>query len=78
MRKAGLVLTVVCVPGWVIAQSEERPAKITNSAVWQVSPQFMAAAHAACDKSSSSGEAECLTDQMAKAGAPADAEKLYA
>jgi hypothetical protein len=38
----------------------------------------MAAAHTACDKSSSSGEAECLTDQMAKAGAPADAEKLYA
>jgi len=76
MRNAGLVLVVLCAAGWVIAQPEERPAKITNSAVWHVSQQFMAAAHAACDNSSSTGEVECLTDQMAKAGAPADAVRV--
>jgi len=34
--------------------------------------QFAASAHAACDKSASSGIAECVIEQMAKAGASAD------
>ncbi|MGA9686547.1 MAG: hypothetical protein WBQ81_07310 [Candidatus Sulfotelmatobacter sp.] len=73
MHNSGLVLIVVCLAGCLTAQSEGRPAKITSSAVWQVSPQFMTAAHAACNMSSSSGEGECMIVQMAKAGAPADA-----
>jgi hypothetical protein len=48
-------------------------AKIQASSVWQVSQQFITNAHAACDKTSGSGIAECFIDQMAKAGASADA-----
>jgi hypothetical protein len=46
--------------------------KITASAVWQVTPQFLATAHSACDKSHP-GDIDCIIDQMGKAGAPADA-----
>jgi hypothetical protein len=41
--------------------------------MWQLSPQFMTTAHAACEQSSSSKYAECMIGQMTKAGAPADA-----
>ena len=58
-----------------MAQSQDA-AKITASAVWQVSPKFMAKAHAVCDKSSNPGDVECLIGQMAKAGAPAAAVKF--
>ena len=71
MRNACLLLVVVCMAGFVSAQSQTGPAKIGASAVWQVSSQFLATAHAACDKSHP-GDVECLIDQMAKAGAPAD------
>ena len=50
-----------------------RPAKIGASSVWQLPEQFMAGAHAACDKSAPPAFAECVIDQMAKAGASADA-----
>jgi hypothetical protein len=73
MCNARLLLAVMCLAGCVTAESQGGPAKIGASAVWQVSPQFLATAHAACDKSPHSGEAKCLIDQMAKAGAPADA-----
>jgi hypothetical protein len=72
MRNAYLLLVVVCMAGIVSAQSQAAPAKIGASAVWQVSPQFLATAHAACDKSHP-GDVDCMIDQMAKAGAPADA-----
>ena len=72
MRNARLFLVVVCLAGCVTAQSPSGAAKIGASAVWQVSPQFLATAHAACDKSHS-GDVKCLIDQMAKAGAPPDA-----
>ena len=71
MRNACLLLVVVCMAGCVSAQSQTGPAKIAASAVWQVSSQFLATAHAACD-TSHPGDVECLIDQMAKAGAPAD------
>jgi hypothetical protein len=41
--------------------------------VWQVSPHFLATAHAVCDKSSHPSDPECLISQMAKHGAPAAA-----
>lgn len=72
MGNARLLLIVVCLAGCLAAQSQSNPAKIGASAVWQVSPQFLATAHAACDKSHP-GDIDCLIDQMAKAGAPADA-----
>lgn len=74
MRNAQLILAVVCAVVCVTAQSGQPSMKMKASAVWQVSPQFMAAAHAACDKtSSSSGDGKCMIVQMTKAGAPADA-----
>ena len=70
MYKVHLLLVVACLTGCVVAQSAP-PMKIEASAVWQISPQFLATAPPACAKSSDSGK--CLIDQMAKDGAPADA-----
>lgn len=50
------------------AQAQQAPSKIGASAVWQMPSQFMANAHAACDRSSST-YADCMISQMAKAGA---------
>ncbi|MGB0103732.1 MAG: hypothetical protein WBP51_05955, partial [Candidatus Sulfotelmatobacter sp.] len=55
------------------AQSKFQSAKIEASSVWQLPPQFMTTAHAACDRSASSDYADCMINQMTKAGAPADA-----
>jgi len=73
MRHARLLLTMVFLAGCATAQSQGSLPKIDASAVWQVSPQFLAKAHAACDKSSHPGDGQCMIDQMAKAGAPAAA-----
>lgn len=70
MRYARLLLALGCLSGCA-AQSQNGPAKIGSSAVWPLSPQFLATAHTACDNSSPS--AGCMIEQMAKAGAPADA-----
>lgn len=59
--------------GAAAGQAQAGPDKIGASAVWQMSSTFLAAAHAACDKSAQSGFTECLMNQMAKAGAPAAA-----
>lgn len=75
------VAAVVFVAGWMISvpaiasspADPTSPVKISASAVWQVSQQFITNAHAACDKSSPSSFSECFIDQMAKAGASADA-----
>jgi hypothetical protein len=82
MRSARLLLAVVFLTVFATAQLTEpprndhptnnRPVKISDSAVWQIPPQFMAAAQAACGKSSS-GLGECMIAQMQKAGAPAPA-----
>jgi hypothetical protein len=53
---------------------QDLPAKISASAVWQPGGDFLTNAHAACDKVSPSMKfAQCVVDQMSKAGAPADA-----
>ena|SRR5580704_4115429 len=72
MRNARLLLALVFLAGYSTAQSSTAPAKIGASAVWQIPPRFLSAAHAACDKSSR-GNGECLIGQMAKAGAPTTA-----
>jgi hypothetical protein len=43
--------------------------KIGDAEVWQIPNQFITNAHATCDKSVSSGFADCFIDQMSKAGA---------
>ena len=70
MRYARLLLALGCLSGCA-AQSQNGPVKIGSSAVWPLSPQFLATAHAACDNSSPA--AGCMIEQMAKAGAPTTA-----
>jgi len=70
MRTTRLVEALALLAGCAMAQSRGAVRKIDASAVWQVSPQFLATAPASCYKSSDSGSLECLTGQMAKAGAP--------
>jgi hypothetical protein len=69
-------LTLVSLAVSLMAQSKLEPAKIGDSAVWQLPPQFMTTEHAACDRSVSSDYAECMIGQMAKASAPADAVRF--
>jgi hypothetical protein len=52
-------------------RTQSAPAKIGASAVWQVTTQWLASAHAACDKAAHIDD--CLMDQMSKGGAPAAA-----
>jgi len=66
------LLTVFFFTACLTAQSEQHPAKIGASAMWQIPPQFMAASRIVCGQSSSV-YARCMIDQMAKSGAPADA-----
>jgi len=67
MARISLLFVIACLAGPVAAQSQGGPPKITASAVWQVTPEFLATAPTACSQSHS---VECLADQMAKAGAP--------
>lgn len=69
MRSVRVLLAIAMFCGYSMAQSGG--AKIGASAVWQVPPQFLTSAHAACDNSTDHGE--CMIAQMAKAGAPAAA-----
>ena len=73
---AGFVLVVSTI-GYAISQggiaAAQAPAKIGPSAVWQPPQDFIANAHAACDKSAPPNYAECFIEQMSKSGAPADA-----
>lgn len=76
LNHGGYLLFVGCVVIGLIAfsnaQSGVTPAKIGVSSVWQLPPQFMTAAHSACDQSRTE-YASCMISQMEKAGAPADA-----
>jgi hypothetical protein len=78
MYTARLTLLIACLACSVSAQSQAGTAKtkISASAVWQVTPQFIATAPGACEQSSRSSADECLINQMTKAGAPADAIKF--
>ncbi len=71
MRRIRVLLIFTFFAGCVTSQSRADQAKIDASAVWRVTPQFLAAGHAACD--STSHIVDCLMDEMAKAGAPAAA-----
>jgi len=71
MLNPRLLLVVCCLAGCLAAEPPRAAAKIDASAVWQVTPQFMATGHTACDKSSNI--VDCLIGQMSRAGAPAAA-----
>ena len=73
MTKLQVLLAIFLLGGCSRAQARGGMAKVDGSAVWQVSPQFLASAHGVCDKSAKPGDVECLIRQMAKAGAPAAA-----
>ena len=47
--------------------------KITSSAIWLLTPDFLKRAHAACDHGTSQTLDECFLSQMVAAGAPVDA-----
>jgi hypothetical protein len=78
VREFCLLLAVVCLTGSLPAQSlpaqssaarsKDGRAKIDASVVWQITPDFLSTAHAACD--AHPGDVECLVGQMSKAGAP--------
>jgi hypothetical protein len=72
-RLAAILYAVGCILGSGLASAASGPVKIGTSSVWQMPEQFMAKAHAACDKSAPSGFAECVISQMTPAGASADA-----
>jgi len=72
MRRVWCFLIVIGIAGCAIAQPAVAPARIGTSSVWQIPPQFLANAHAVCDKLL--GDiGQCLIDQMAKNGASPDA-----
>ncbi len=72
MSRSLLIWLVLALAPLALAQPEPTP--ITSSAVWQPGSNFLAQAHAACDKVSPSQKfADCVIAQMSKAGAPADA-----
>lgn len=76
MRYTYLLLTLISFSVSLAAQATTPSAKIKASAVWQLPPQFMTAAHAACDQSSPSGNVECMIGRMANSGAPDDAVRF--
>lgn len=72
MGKLVVLAGIVALTALAAAQSE--PAPITAAAVWHPAGDFLAKAHAACDKVSPSEKfADCVINQMPAAGAPADA-----
>jgi hypothetical protein len=73
-----LLLLVIVAPMALFAQatnsSAPAPSKITASAVWQPPSDFVTKAHAVCDKAAGPASyGQCFVNQVAAAGAPADA-----
>jgi len=75
LRFSAVFCLIGCIAGSVIfVVAAPKPSKkVGTSSVWQLPEQLMAGAHTACDKAAPAGFAECVIDQMAKAGASADA-----
>lgn len=60
-----------------VAKGLQSGGQFGSSAVWHPAPDFLTAAHAACDKAPQPPVfAECFINQMAKAAAPPDAVKF--
>ena len=75
MRSSALFLIVLLSAACVLAQTAAVPqsgnsTRIDASDVWQVPQDFVAKAHAACDKAKPANYGQCFIDQMKKEGAP--------
>ena len=70
MRKLLFAAILIALSGIAISQSA---GKIEASAVWQPPQDFIAKAHAACDKANPPNYGQCFIDQMATQGAPGKA-----
>jgi len=71
MRNPLLFIAILIFNSYCPAQS--KPGAIGTSAVWQPPQSFLTAANAACRESQGRKYADCFSNQMAKAGAPANA-----
>ena len=71
LRLSAILCVVACVSSALAAPKPST--KVGASSVWQLPEQFTTGVHAACDKSAPAGFAECVIDQMAKAGVSTDA-----
>ncbi len=79
MRKVVVSVVVAIWATFAVSQSaapQSATGNIGASAVWQPASGFLASAQAACDKSAGSPLESCLINQMAKAGASADAVRF--
>lgn len=81
MAKAKPLVACLFLCTCLTAQSKPQRGRISESAVWQMPPQFTPTAHAACD-ASTAAYGKCMIAQMEKAGASPDAirftQELYA
>lgn len=75
MGKLVRLMVVVSLAGFAFAQMTGAVPKIGTSAVWQIPSNFLATAHAACDKLLAD-VGTCMIDQMSKNGASADAVRF--
>jgi hypothetical protein len=75
MTQIRVVLIVIALVASMSARSQRNPTKIDASAVWQISPLFLATAPAECSTSNSE-KMECLAAQMTKAGASPQAVRF--
>jgi hypothetical protein len=75
MTQIRAVLFVIALAASMSGRSQRAPATIDASAVWQISPQFLATAPAECSTSNSE-KMECLAAQMTKAAASPQAVRF--
>ena len=78
MKKCILLLLLLGIAGAIcsVAQTTQPPPpgeKFGSSAIWTVSPEFLQAAHPACDHGGADKLANCFLAEMVEAGAPDDA-----
>jgi hypothetical protein len=75
LRSSAVFCLLGCIAGSVtLAVAAPKPSKkVGMSSVWQLPEHFTSGAHTACDKATPASFAECVIEQMARAGASADA-----
>jgi hypothetical protein len=75
MRKFRLAAALILFSGFALTQLvfSQSVSRIDASAIWQVTPQFLATAPEACAKKTGDSNGDCLVAEMAKAGAPSAA-----
>jgi hypothetical protein len=71
MRNLSFAVVFALLSGLTFTQfaSSQSAAKVDGSAIWQATPQFLAAAPETCAKKTGDSNGDCLVAEMAKAGA---------